>query len=773
MFYAKTRPPVSIEQHSKSVAETMRNLSKKLNLEYKLECFDLNFTESDFEDVAYLCGLFHDCGKLHPDWQQGCKDYINNKTEKFKRPNHSARSAATYINVIENKEYNKILTRASIIAILHHHTNFTSSRMLKSEISKVNESDKYNNNLNKAYKDYDPVHKYKNTVKLKKYRRNIPKMYDQNYEFGYISHILLSLLVQSDHYCSKKSKVNGDPEYMLPKFAKPDDFNLYSNLRPFQSKIQNNISCDSLVGYAGCGEGKTHASLQWAKSKLDNQKVDRIVFTLPTKTTANNMIMSLNEEKDSKSKLPPDKTGLYHSGTKSFYDSIEDNDDDESEIERPIKSSRIDLFQKPYTVTTVDHVLNSLVNNYKNSNVARGNLLQSAIVFDELHAYDNYTAGNIISCIKKLNKLGIPWFITSATIPDYISNKLPNKRKEIKSEGLNSNQKLRTPYSVKKNDSSELDYSKVRKEATKEDINRVMVVKNTIPDSRDIAKKLSDDFDVTYFSGEFPDADRTDKEGRIENKFGIRDENNDRTDIDNKTKILVSTQVCEISLDIDVDLLLSDPCPIDSFIQRSGRVHRAGYNQYSKECDCNACSKDKDIEYKSIMFSIPDEPPLYPYADKKNKDWKLLKNTEDTIGNINQPYSFKRSLSWINESYNEVNFDLDTTKYGREILNDMVYGKSRKNNRLDVRDINNYKSSVLAKKYKTSNQSEFEHINDLISNVNSVTDAYKFFNKYSVPVPKYHITNGDVSEVDEIKINEDIEFSVYSIKYSFDNGIIF
>lgn len=52
-------------------------------------------------------------------------------------------------------------------------------------------------------------------------------------------------------------------------------------------------------------------------------------------------------------------------------------------------------FQKPVTVTTVDHVLSSLVNGYRGATIARGNLLRAGIIFGELHTYDPRLSGHI------------------------------------------------------------------------------------------------------------------------------------------------------------------------------------------------------------------------------------------------------------------------------------------------------------------------------------------------------------------------------------------
>ena len=41
-------------------------------------------------------------------------------------------------------------------------------------------------------------------------------------------------------------------------------------------------------------------------------------------------------------------------------------------------------------------------------------------------------------------------------------------------------------------------------------------------------------------------------------------------------KVLVATQVVEVSLDVDFEQAFSEPAPIDALIQRFGRVNRKG-----------------------------------------------------------------------------------------------------------------------------------------------------------------------------------------------------
>lgn len=763
MLYAKTEPPVSLMSHSMNVGDVMKDISERSNMGHIVERLGFNFTEDELTEVMYLTGLFHDVGKLHPIWQDECQKYIESRIEDFNPPHHSARSAATYRNTLKELSYDEKLSNAAVVAVLHHHTDFTNRNMRKQEISKLSTSEEYNNNLSQAFNStsYEPKMRRQDIVDLKKYRKNIPNYYD--WKFGYMVHLILSTLVQADHYCSKKETMSTNPDYMLPKFGDSEDFKLYEDLRPFQSQIQDEIGCNSLVGYAGCGEGKTHAACQWSKAKLQKQEADRIVFALPTKTTANNLMMTLSGDED---RLPTDKVGLYHSGNETFYESLRN---EENEIEMPIAKGRVDWFQKPYTVTTVDHVLNTLVNNYKYSNVARGNLLRSAVVFDELHAYDNYTAGNIVSCISKLQKLRIPWMVTSATIPSYISDSLPDQATNVMSSGCLTEGQKREPYKLETRD-EEMELSKIKEFAEKDGVDRLMVVRNTIPDARETANFLSDHFDVTYFSGEFPNIDRRPKEKIIEDYFNIRDS---QARNEHGTKILVSTQVCEISLDIDVDILLSDPCPIDSFLQRAGRVHRDGHYIDSNQCDCGACSRRQSTRYKAILFNLPSEPPLYPYAEELGKEWDIIKSTYNVVQQYDQPYNFPSSVSLVDKVYDEIDLRINTTTYGREMINDLLYGEMREHNRFEVRETQNYKVSVLAESYKRQNSDEYVSVSEVAENITDIGEAYEFFNRHSIPLPNYVINSDEVQKRDSIDIFSDFNIPVYSVKYSFEDGVMF
>lgn len=74
---------------------------------------------------------------------------------------------------------------------------------------------------------------------------------------------------------------------------------------------------------------------------------------------------------------------------------------------------------------------------------------------------------------------------------------------------------------------------------------------------------------------------------------------NDRSDVEkrlnssDKIKLLVGTQAIEVSLDIDYDVIYSEPAPLDALLQRFGRVNRRCKKDY---CPCYVFTNRKDSD---------------------------------------------------------------------------------------------------------------------------------------------------------------------------------
>jgi CRISPR-associated endonuclease/helicase Cas3 len=74
---------------------------------------------------------------------------------------------------------------------------------------------------------------------------------------------------------------------------------------------------------------------------------------------------------------------------------------------------------------------------------------------------------------------------------------------------------------------------------------------------------------VKLLHGRFTGRDRNLKEQRLAEQVGTRTRKAGGIGV-----VLVATQVVEVSLDVDFDVLFSDPAPIEALLQRFGRVNR-------------------------------------------------------------------------------------------------------------------------------------------------------------------------------------------------------
>ena len=95
-------------------------------------------------------------------------------------------------------------------------------------------------------------------------------------------------------------------------------------------------------------------------------------------------------------------------------------------------------------------------------------------------------------------------------------------------------------------------------------------VRNTVDDAIDAYERLRGrGLDVELFHARFAIGDRLRIENAIVDRFGL-----DGTEPERRGRVLVATQVVEASLDLDFDFMLTDLAPIDSMIQRAGRLWR-------------------------------------------------------------------------------------------------------------------------------------------------------------------------------------------------------
>ena len=300
------------------------------------------------------------------------------------------------------------------------------------------------------------------------------------------------------------------------------------------------------------GQGKTEAAVLWA---TNNNQYQKIIFLLPTMVTTNKMYKRMLQFFESR-----DIVGLSHSAAQYYL-----KDDDEIRENEFRKHSLYNrTFFKPVTVATVDQLIYSFFNwgHWVLTGAASYN---AKIIIDEIHIYDAYTFGLLLQAIECIRPFNSKFAIMSASLPNILKNELAKVLPDyVLIQEPAHDEKQRHLVEVKEslieeNIETILEYFNAGR--------KVLVVCNTIGKAREIFGKLENvcQKNKMLFHSQFILRDKRKKEDILEN---ITKKNGGY--------IAVCTQIVEVSLDIDFDVLVTENAPIDALIQRLGRVNRKG-----------------------------------------------------------------------------------------------------------------------------------------------------------------------------------------------------
>lgn len=289
------------------------------------------------------------------------------------------------------------------------------------------------------------------------------------------------------------------------------------------------------------GDGKTETSLL---AIADSPKV---IYTLPTITTVEAMRKRFEEM------FGKDNVSFGHGML--FYSLYKEGKLSERLINR--------YAMKGIHVSTIDQVLLAFINYFKFP-LRELSLRGSHLIVDEIHSYTPYTLSLILEGLRyAVNYLGSKVVVTSATMPSLLREKL----EEVGLKELIPFEKVKRRYESKRRVRVWFrdlpmfeDIDSIIREKGK-----VLVITNTVTRAREIYEELKKRRDDVYlFHSRFTVRDKEEKM-RLVNEIS--------------SGILVATQVVEVSLDIDYDTLYTEVAPIDSLIQRFGRVNRRGMKE--------------------------------------------------------------------------------------------------------------------------------------------------------------------------------------------------
>jgi CRISPR-associated endonuclease/helicase Cas3 len=348
----------------------------------------------------------------------------------------------------------------------------------------------------------------------------------------------------------------------------PDSF----TLRDFQERVASSDSYLTLA-VAGCGSGKSLAAYLWARGwceKLTDRNF-RLFFCLPTTGTTTEHFKDYALESDIPSALAHSRSSidLQTMAQTAPQEDAENSDTAEAAKEalraEQDKIESLALWSTPLTVTTADTVLGLMVN-ARRSIYSLPAIMQSAIVFDEIHAFDDQMFGHLLVFLRNFPKL--PVLLMTASLPEERLKAIQSSRPDLNCvPGLKEFEILPrydVPYTVE-----QVNEAIIWREVKKclESNGKVLWVRNRVDWANQMyleAKTKFPDISVNVYHSRLRYKDRSDRHRHVIDTFKAK----------GKAALLVSTQVAEMSLDLSADLLVTDIAPVPALIQRMGRLNR-------------------------------------------------------------------------------------------------------------------------------------------------------------------------------------------------------
>ena len=601
---------------------------QKENIDNKLK----NKAKDLLKEIIMTIPIFHDIGKVNPNFQL-MKLKVNDfkENEAYVNTHHSFLSSMFYMDYCRKLVYDEknedeivnllaefILYNGYIIARHHSElgslTEFTKLINLDDDtyFSKlkriINNEDIYSVKIDFIKSDIEDM--FRNLNKVDKDAEKVGKRsIKQGVYLSIYIRWLYSLLVASDYYATSEFMNEAD-------FSENTDLNdidkwdsayentdLLKNIRQYQQErypisneelntvtdiniLRSEIFCeveekikantDENIFYleAPTGSGKSNTAINASFKLMQHDKrLQKIFYIYPFNTLVEQNLETLEkvfaDNEDIKQNI-----AVINSITPIKVSEKDLNDNEEKDVYQKALLDR-QFLNYPMILSTHVSLFNIIFGNRQSDVLAFYQLANSVIVLDEIQSYKNKIWAEIICYLKELAKMfNIKIIIMSATLPDLdILSKFQAQAVDL----LENSSRFFAVDCFKNRVKLNYDLLKVDKDSILDELKTHL--KQYLKSDKKILiefikKKTAHDFWVDLQENEdFKDVqiEYLSGDDSIAERKRILDKVKKATD----TIILVSTQVIEAGVDIDMDIGYKNISKLDSEEQFLGRINRS------------------------------------------------------------------------------------------------------------------------------------------------------------------------------------------------------
>ncbi len=621
---------ISLLDHTQQVAQAIENFAIHFDFPFDVE-------------LARKGAALHDLGKAHDHFQNKIQNINSNSLVEQRENNYIHRhelSSLAFLPVFPRQEWNVLIE----MVVAHHKSIINDPR--ERGILDLDQNSRYwiSNHL-KNWEEWSRYglqilekfgyHSSEITIDDAKKALEYAVDYCESKRSGWSA--WRGLLMSADHFASAfSSKTTDNLKHLfeIPDLSYYNNPSRQSSIYPLSVISTNDIRPHTIV-VAPTGAGKTDFLLKRCRG--------RIFYTLPFQASINAMWERM------KSTIPNKDIRLLHATSRIVV-----GKNVEEQILQPLVGSAVKVL--------TPHQLAAIIFGTSGFESVMLDLKGCDVILDEIHTYSDYSKSMVLEIVKTLLRLECRIHIGTATMPSVLYNELLSL---LGGKEMVYEVKLPEPvldsfnrHKIYKLESED-EIRKILANAF-QNKEKVLVIYNTIKQAQEAFKSFVEEFKdvpMMLIHSRFRRGDRAKLETRLKKEFNGDGSQNFGEGF--CPCLVVSTQVVEVSLDISFDRMITQCAPLDSLIQRFGRVNRKR-------------SKDTIGRYKPIYIIAPHGNVL-PYK------MDVLKRSFDQLpdnGEVLQERSLQEKIDSVYPTIDVKEIDIHLIyKNGRYLLRELTSTK--------------------------------------------------------------------------------------------------
>lgn len=671
---AKSEPQITLQEHIKDCLRIWH---------YLKICFpqvqDI-LKDFDFWEVVRLAVITHDLGKSHIEFI----NLLEGKSNKWEGQRHELFSLP-FIEGLNIDAPSKQLIK--LIVAGHHrdfetlHKNYISKAYSDGTINEFGDGGlmDYKDEFDKLlFQEVSQLLRDDFRIILGEYKITLPHKVVLPYlrkadagEYGVTSEnyfkllLLFGALKHCDHLGSARVE---HIEQIIPEsftFLKRQQLQLQQDGFDYYN---HQLECGQAIGNviltAPTGSGKTESAMLWLERQMQEYGQGRVFYVLPFTASINAMYERLRSDDKG---LGVEKVGMLHGKLQDYLYDYLDNIQYVSSKKKEEISKIKDKFKTLYTPLKVVTPFQLLKHLFGLKGFEQGMFEWAGgyFIFDEIHAYSPEVFAQIKVLLEYIVKhLKAKVFIMTATMPSFLKKELEQTLEHFTS--ITADEVLYQRFDrhqVILKDGLLGSNLHIIEDDLKEG-KKVLVVCNTVFQAQETFKHLSQHAaNSVLLHSAFTGEDRTLHEKNL--KDGEKHK-------ENPIQLLIGTQAIEVSLDIDYDLIYTEPAPIDALIQRFGRVNRKREKGISPVIVFRSANDNDRFIYSSNLVSrtieildqivlkengMIKEQRLQEYIDFVYPDWDIKgKNLFDEMYQVFKYTSENQLIPLLHSKKQEEDF---------------------------------------------------------------------------------------------------------------------